>query len=271
MFNEKSSKASKFVIVGMLIISLLLIFVWSTEGDNGKLHEIQNEFQNALRPISSISIPSSSQTKIDSSGNTSNEQIASLTEQVARGEEYRQEVERLQDLLDLKDEYGFESVGARVIGRTTDAWNVTVTLDRGKNDGVEVGSTVCASYGVVGQVVSTTADSCIVRLLVDPQSGVACMIQSSRTECIAKGSLEGLITAENIKNDVDVQLGDVLITSGLGGSFSRGIIVGTVVRVASSTTDGTKTITIKQNDNTAFEECLIIKSMKADNNQEFYD
>lgn len=266
MFNDRPSNASKFVIAGMILVSLCLIFVWSTEGDNGRLHAIQDDFQNILHPISSISTTSSSKNASDASNNASSDQIASLTEQVAKGEEYRQEVERLQGLLSLKDEYGFESVGARVIGKTTDAWNVTVTLDRGTNDGIEVGSTVCASYGVVGQVISTTAGSCVVRLLTDPQSGVACMIQSSRTECIAKGSLEGLITAENIKSDVDVQVGDIVVTSGLGGSFAKGIILGTVVRVTDSTTDGTKTITIKQNDNTSFEECLIIKSMKGENN-----
>ena len=112
--------------------------------------------------------------------------------------------------------------------------------------------------------VQTCALPIFVRLLTDPQSGVSCMIQSSRTEIIAKGSLEGLITAENINNSVDVQAGDVVITSGLGGSFTKGIIVGTVVRVTESTTDGTKTITIKQNDNTSFEECLIVKSAKDD-------
>lgn len=260
---------SKIIAIAMIVVSLALIFVWSREGETGNLHSAQNRFADLLRPMTSISSTSGTTT---SSGNTtdgssaSSEQIASLTEQVAKGEEYRQEVERLQGLLSLKDEYGFESIGGRVISKTTDSWNVTVTLDRGSNDGVEVGSTVCASYGVVGQVISTTSNTCVVRLLTDPQSGVSCLIQSSRTQCIAKGSLDGLITADNIASDVDVQAGDILITSGLGGSFSKGIIVGTVVRVTQSTTDGTKSITIKQNDNTNFEEALIVKSVKGESN-----
>ena len=165
--------------------------------------------------------------------------------------------------MNLKDSYAIDGVSAHVIGKTTENWNQTVTLDVGEAEGSFVGATVCSSFGVIGQVTSVTSSTSVVRLLTDPQSGVAAMVQSSRTTCVVKGSLDGLVTAENIAANVEVKEGDIVITSGLGGSFTKGIIIGTVSKVAGNMADGTLKATIKQADNTNFEEVIVVKSAAA--------
>lgn len=182
---------------------------------------------------------------------------------MAQGEEYRLEAQRLQALLNLKDAYDLEGVGARVIGRSTDAWNQTITIDAGADEGVETGMTVMGPSGVAGQVVAVSPGSSTVRLLSDPASGAAALIQSSRAEGIVRGSLDGLLYLENIGADVTVSVGDVVLTSGLGGSYVRGLLIGTVARVDGAAGDATRRIVVAPGESIrALEEVMVV--FKAD-------
>ena len=272
--KNKSSKQFVITIAILCVACLITIFAWKMEGDSGLFHSLQQNATKAIAPISAVtngaSVATSDSAKQQADENASaetlsqlREQNSELTSQVAKGEEYRQEAQRLQGLLNLKDSYAIDGVSAHVIGKTTESWNQTVTLDVGESDGSFVGATVCSSFGVIGQVTSVTSSTSVVRLLTDPQSGVAGMVQSSRTTCVVKGSLDGLVTAENIAANVEVKEGDIIITSGLGGSFTKGIIIGTVSKVTGNMADGTLKATIRQADNTNFEEAIVVKSAAA--------
>lgn len=270
--KSKSGRQLAVTFSILCIACLLTIFAWRMEGDSGFFHSLQQNATKALTPITAItnaaSVKTSDNAKHSADENASaetlsqlREQNSELTSQVAKGEEYRQEAQRLQELLNLKDSYSMDGVSAHVIGKTTENWNQTVTLDVGEADGAFVGATVCSAFGVVGQITSVTPSTSVVRLLSDPQSGVAGMIQSSRTTCVVKGSLDGLVTAENIAANIEVKEGDIIITSGLGGSFTKGIIIGTVSKITGNMADGTLKATIKQADNTNFEEAIVVKSV----------
>jgi rod shape-determining protein MreC len=98
-----------------------------------------------------------------------------------------------------------------------------------------------------------------VRLLTDAQSGAAAMVQSSRAEGIVRGSLSGLLYLENIEADVKLSVGDVVITSGLGGSYVKGLLIGTIVRVEGNSVDGTRTVVVSPNDSTSLlEEAIVV-------------
>lgn len=269
-FSRRNNRnpGSRVALGAIVVLCLVSIILWSGEGSTGFFHSAQHLASALVAPISTSSASDADDASDDNMSEESvsalREQNESLTQQVATAEEYRQEAERLQELLDLKDEYEIDGVSARVVGRTTDGWNQTVTIDVGESGGSFVGATVCASYGVIGQVISVTNGSSVVRLLTDPQSGVAAMIQSSRVNCVVKGSLDGLITAENLPTDSGIQVGDIIITSGLGGSFTKGLIIGTVTRTTGSASDGTLKAYIKQNDTTNFEEVIIVKDATAE-------
>ena len=180
-------------------------------------------------------------------------------------EEYKQEAQRLQKLLDLKDTYQIEGTGARVIGRSSEAWSQTVIINKGSDDGVSTGQTVMGTSGVVGQIVSTSSHTATVRLLTDPQSGAAAMVQSSRAEGILRGSLVGLLYLEDLDADAEVNVGDVVVTSGLGGSYARGLIIGTVVKVDAQQGDTSRRAVVSPNDAiSTLEDVLVVSSVGSD-------
>ena len=241
----------------------------------GPLHSLQSPWKAPLVPCSGraiIDVGGDDAGAAAAEGGVTEETYATLrqqneqlVQQLAAAEEQRLENERLRGLLNLRDTYEITGVSGRVIGRTTDAWNQTVTLDVGSSSGVETGLTVLGPTGVVGQVISVDGGSCRVRLLTDPQSGAAAMVQSSRAEGIVRGSMDGLLYLENIGADVNVQVGDVVLTSGLGGSYTRGLIIGTVVRVEGSAGSDTRKIVVAPNDTVSLmEEALVVFSAADD-------
>lgn len=270
--DNGSVPTQRVLLVVLLVVSIACSTVYAREGEDGPLHAVQSGVQSLISPLKLVGAGISAAgdgagdalddlTADEATLTQLREQNAELRELVVQAEEYRQEVERLQGLLDLKDAYSIEGVAGRVIGRSTDAWNQTVTLDVGTDDGVESGLTVMGANGVVGQVVSAGSSSCTVRLLTDPQSGAAALIQSSRAEGIVRGSLDGLLYLENIDADVQVSVGDVVLTSGLGGSYTRGLLIGTVVRVDGSTGDASRRIVVSPNDTAgALEEVIVVFS-----------
>ena len=257
----------------LLAISVGCVAVYAREGATGPLHAIQDAAETVASPfafagagvgagLDNVGDTAADATASEETLTALREQNAELRELVAQAEEYRQEAERLEALLGVVDEYDIDGVTARVIGRSADAWNQSITVSAGSDAGVDAGMTVMGPSGVVGQVVSTTSSTATVRLLTDPQSGAAAMLQSSRAEGIVRGSLEGALYLEGIESDVTVQVGDVVVTSGLGGSYVRGLIVGTVVSVEGGSQSSSRTIVVAPNEGVdPLEEVVIVKSM----------
>lgn len=274
---------STMLLVLLLVISLVLVVVYAREGEEGPLHTIQDSTSALSFPLSSIGAASSSLAAsatasledLTADGQTMNqlqESNATLSQMVVELEEYRQEANRLESLIGLHDAYGFTSVAARVTGYSSDSYNRIITIDVGSASGVTEGLPVMGTTGVVGQVISVSTYSSQVRLLNDAQSGVAVMLQSSRSEGILSGSVEGVLYLEGVDEGVEVTEGEAVITSGLGGGYFRGLVIGTVSKVEQRQGDATRTIVITPNasfDNIS--EVLVVLGMSnngaADENQ----
>lgn len=186
------------------------------------------------------------------------EQNEQLRMMLSDADEYRQEAERLERLLDMKRVSGVQGPTARIIGRSTNPWDQSITIDIGSADGVREGMTVMGATGVIGQVSSASERTSVVRLLTDPNSGAAVMIQSSREEGIVRGSLSGVLFLEGLDDDYIPQVGDVVITSGLGGSYQKGYIVGAVVSVNKTLNNPTGTVAVNPNDQASLLEEVIV-------------
>ena len=267
---------STMLLVLLLVISLVLVVVYAREGEEGPLHTIQDSTSALSSPLSSIGAASSSLAAsatasledLTADGQTMNqlqESNATLSQMVVELEEYRQEANRLESLIGLHDAYGFTSVAARVTGYSSDSYNRIITIDVGSASGVTEGLPVMGTTGVVGQVISVSTYSSQVRLLNDAQSGVAVMLQSSRSEGILSGSVEGVLYLEGVDEGVEVTEGEAVITSGLGGGYFRGLVIGTVSKVEQRQGDATRTIVITPNasfDNIS--EVLVVLGMSND-------
>lgn len=162
------------------------------------------------------------------------EENEQLRARVAELEEYQLTAERLQDLLDLKSTYKLQSTAAHVISGSSDSWSSTVTIDKGSGAGLAVGMPVTDSSGVIGQISECGPGSSVVRLISDEGSSVSAMVQSSRAQGMLRGSADGTLRLTLVRTDQEVNVGDLVITSGLGGVFPKGLLLGTVESVERS-------------------------------------
>lgn len=261
--------ARRVLLIALLVVSIVLVTLYGREGDQGPLHSIQagvmnvtGQAEGATAGIAAVgqatSVAAGDVTANASTLNALREQNEELRQMLSNAEEYRQEAERLQGLLDMKQVSGVTGPVARVIGRSTNAWDQSIVIDKGSADGVRSGMTVMGSTGVIGQVSRTADNSSTVRLLTDPNSGAAVMIQSTRELGIVRGSINGVLYLENLKEDVIPETGDVIVTSGLGGSYERGLIVGAVANVNKTVNNPTGTIIVSPNDSAAVLEEVIV-------------
>jgi rod shape-determining protein MreC len=120
---------------------------------------------------------------------------------------------------------------ATVIGRDPSPFLRYVIINIGSNDGIRQGMPVVTEQGLVGCVDAVTSDAARVQLIADPASAVNVSLQNSKTEAILVGSITGNLSLDMISQDVTVQPGDVVLTSGLGGGYPPNLLVGQVISV----------------------------------------
>ncbi len=177
-------------------------------------------------------------------------------------EEAEKTAQRLQELLDIRSAQNLQSIAARVISGSTDSWTDTVTIDKGSAAGISAGMPVVDQTGAVGQILSCSATTSVVRLITDEQSSVSAMIQVSRAQGILQGSIEGTLHLNYIRTDQTVNVGDIVVTGGLGGVFPKGLPIGKVATVESSPASSYYDITVESfghPDN--YEELLVVTSL----------
>lgn len=120
---------------------------------------------------------------------------------------------------------------AAVIGRDPSPFLQYVIINRGSNDGIQRGMPVVTNQGLVGRVDAVIADAARVQLITDPASNVNVRLQNAEANASLIGSVTGDITLDLIPQDVALEAGDLVLTSGLGGGYPPDLIVGQVINV----------------------------------------
>lgn len=173
------------------------------------------------------------------------EDVKQLNSALAAAGEALRENDRLGRLLELRKNVREKTLAATVIGEDVTPWFRTLTVDRGVADGIQEGMPVLAADGVVGQTIKVTEHSSRVLLLTDHASGIASMIQRSRARGVVKGRGDNLCSLEFAMRGEDVQVGDQVISSGIGGVFPKGLPIGEVVMVRKGEYGIFQTITVR--------------------------
>jgi rod shape-determining protein MreC len=106
-----------------------------------------------------------------------------------------------------------------------------VYVDVGTRNGVARNMPVVTDRGLVGRVVAASPNMAQVLLLIDPASSVNAIIQNSRVTGVVRGSIDGTISLERIPPNEEVNPGDIVLTSGLGGNFPDKLVIGQVTEV----------------------------------------
>ncbi|WP_243116773.1 rod shape-determining protein MreC [Heliophilum fasciatum] len=144
--------------------------------------------------------------------------------------QYQLENLRLRDLLAFKQEKekNLQLLGARVIARDPESWFNAVTIDRGSEDGVAPGMVLINNDGVIGHVTSVNPRSAHVLLIIDKEGPVPGMLQTTREPGIveARNDVNSQLQMIHLRRDAAVQEGQLVITSGLGAIYPRGLRIG---------------------------------------------
>ena len=186
------------------------------------------------------------------------ESVRQLNTRLIESQDALLENERLKKLLALKSSLPPASVAATVIGEDIAPWYRSIVIDRGSVDGLSEGMPVTATSGVVGRVVKVSASSSRVLLLTDHASSIAAMIQRSRARGVLKGKGGDSCSLDFSVREDDVKVGDIVTTSGVGGVFQKGRVLGEVTMVKKGEYGMFQTIEVRPAVNTFHLEEVIV-------------
>ena len=159
------------------------------------------------------------------------EEIEALRSRLRVLEETGRENQRLRGLLGLREREPVTVVPAAVVAKDATNWFHTLLIDQGARHGIGRHMAVIAPGGLVGQVVDVSPSSARVQLITDPISSVGVLLQGSRVTGLLVGGQSGRLRIKYIPLRAEIPLGEGVITSGLGGVYPKGIVIGKVVAV----------------------------------------
>ncbi|UCH59886.1 MAG: rod shape-determining protein MreC [Anaerolineales bacterium] len=134
---------------------------------------------------------------------------------------------------------------AAVIARDPSPFLNYVIINRGSDDGLRRGMPVVTQQGLIGRVDAVTAGASRVMLITDPASSVNVILEPSRAEAVLSGQITGDLSLEMIPQDANVEPGDLVLTSGLGGGYPQNILIGQITSVRSREQDIFKSASIQ--------------------------
>ncbi|MEJ2069369.1 MAG: rod shape-determining protein MreC [Syntrophobacterales bacterium] len=167
---------------------------------------------------------------------------------------------RLEALLDLKKQIALPITGARVVAYDPSQWSRCVIVDTGKSEGITVGLPVLSGDGIVGRIVETYPHYAKVMLIVDRNSGADAMVQRTRVRGILQGKGGNRCSLEYVPKNADVEVGDLVLASGLGGIYPAGQVFGRVSHVDKRTHGPFQEIMVTPGNLSTLEEVLIVKT-----------
>jgi rod shape-determining protein MreC len=145
----------------------------------------------------------------------------------AKAERTRQ----LERLLGFRHEIQIDTVPSGVIGAGASLDFRTLTIDKGTKAGLAKNMAVIAPTGVVGRIVTPTANAAKVQLLIDRNAAAGALVERSRAQGVVLGAGEELLRMDFVASTADVRTGDTIVTSGIDGIYPKGFVIGTVERV----------------------------------------
>lgn len=151
--------------------------------------------------------------------------------EVARLTELELENARLRSLLAFRPQIDSEVVTARIVGADALGLSRSLAIDRGTLDGVGKGAAVLAPEGVVGQVLLAGRHAARVLLVTDHNSGVDGIVQRTRARGIVEGVLGGGCGLKFVKRTERLQVGDLVVTSGMDRIFPKGLPIGRIAAI----------------------------------------
>lgn len=184
---------------------------------------------------------------------------ANMKNRLVMIEELKTENERLRRLFNFKRDLGFSLIVAKVIAKDPSNWSSSLIIDKGKDDDIEPEMCVVTEAGLAGKILEVGSTTSKVMLINDPNSSVSSLIQRSREHGVTSGTITGQLRLHFLPLNSDVKPADIIITSGLGGIYPKGLVIGKVMEVDNDMEGLSKSCIVKPAVRLAsLEEVLII-------------
>jgi len=165
-------------------------------------------------------------------------EVANLQAQIIDLQQRLTEYVILSALLDFARAYPeYQYIGASIIGRDPSPFVKYIQINRGSDDGIRRGMPVVTQQGLVGRVAKTTASAALVQLISDPGTIINVRLEPERVDGILSGSITGDAYLDNIPQSANIESGDLVLTSGLGGNYPPNILIGQITSVRSQDFD----------------------------------
>lgn len=159
-------------------------------------------------------------------------QVDVLRVQCMTMEELKSENRRYKAMLEFKNErQDLSLIPASLLSHDITLIFKTAVIDKGLNNGFRLDMAVLSPEGVVGKVVAVAPHTAQILLITDPNSAIPSVIESSRVKGIIKGRGGNLLSLEYVRRTEDVKVGECVVTSGLLGTFPKGLKIGYVQEV----------------------------------------
>ena len=175
----------------------------------------------------------------------------------------------------------YNTIGARVIATDSTNWFYTFVIDKGTEDGVQVGCNILADGGLAGIVTEVGKNYAKVRSIIDDNSSVSATISGTESLCTVSGDLsaikDGYINVGYINKEVTIEDGAELVTSHVSNKFLPGLLIGYISNVqmdANNLTQSARCLPVVDFKN--LQEVLVILDLKANyktdsENKNIYD
>ncbi len=247
---DKYNRRQRILIIVLISICVLLVTVYSRESKDGLFHRLQRFSLDIVSPLQKGVSKILSPVKdgigyLADLGDAESErdrlrgEIEEYEDRMDELERLKLENEKLQSMIAVKDsrpDLAFLVVD--VIGANPDIWEQTIQIGAGYSDGLQEYMAVLSEDGsLVGRIILCTSEASVVQLITDDKSSVGAMLQSNAEMGVVKGEGRGGVRLELLNQDAEVKMGDVVVTSGLGGTCPSGIPIGIITEISERRAD----------------------------------
>ncbi|MGV8057865.1 MAG: rod shape-determining protein MreC [Smithellaceae bacterium] len=236
MFFFRNYKTIIFIVILLVTVLIVLSSSLKQKAPAGLITKVVLEVASPVQNVLTASVKAVSDAwsrylllvGIEEENRNLKKKIDDMKSQLILYQEGYLEAQRLRDLLALKNNYDFAFVTARVIGRQQVALSKTVLINKGTASGIKTGQPVMAGPGLVGRVIDVSWHAAKVLPLSDESSNIDAIVQRNRIQGIIRGAGSRGCLLRYISKTQDVKEGDIIVSSGIGGVFPKGMMIGQV-------------------------------------------
>ncbi|MFQ6672238.1 MAG: rod shape-determining protein MreC [Candidatus Tectimicrobiota bacterium] len=232
------------LLVGAIVVSTLMVMALDVQGTKGAtwvesvvisaLAPIQKAITRAARRVEHLWSSYVNLVGVQAENETLKGELQAMRAENSRLLEENLKFHRLQKLLAIQRNASELLVLANVVGLDTTTWSNVVMVDRGEDDGVAKEMIVVSADGLVGRVIQTSPKVSKVLVLTDFRHAVDALVQRTRDRGVVVGWDRSSGLMKYIPLEAEIEVGDRVVSSGMGGLYPKGLVIGTITRVTTS-------------------------------------